>query len=187
MDIDITGINRIPRLLLIAKPLYTIKKMKKFYFIIICFLTILFVSCSKSIILNGTYQNNISPFGLSAYEVTFENNGVCNFKSKSHLQNTVELKGKYTIKSGRVYIRFIEPKKNKLIVDELTWTAHDEYESYELKKEKGIEFHYKYLIENQKLYVYRVDNGKLVKKVEHYNNEKGRLKTEYYLQKSMKN
>jgi hypothetical protein len=94
------------------------------------------------------------------------------------------LEGEYTIKSNRVYIRFIEPKKNESTVDELTWTAHDEFESYELKKEKGIEFHYKYLIEKQKLYVYRIDNGKLVKKVEHHNDEKGRYKTEYYLQKN---
>ena len=155
--------------------------MKKFCLIILCFL--LFISCSKKIILNGTYKNNISPFGLSAYEVTFKNNGFCEFKNKRHLQNLYELKGKYTIKNNKVYIRFIEPKKNESIVDELNCTPYNEYKSYELKKEKGVEFHYKYLIENEKLYVYRIDNGKLVKRVEHYNDEKGRHKTEYYLRK----
>ena len=104
-------------------------------------------------------------------------------KILGHLQNRSELKGKYTIKNNKVYIRFIEPKKNESIIDELTWTPYNEYKSYELKKEKGVEFNYKYLIENEKLYVYRMDNGKLVKRVEHYNDEKGRHKTEYYLRK----
>ena len=155
--------------------------MKNFYLIILY--SLLFTSCSRKIILNGTYKNNISPFGLSAYEITFKNNELCEFKNKRHFQNRSELNGKYTIKNNKVYIRFIEPIKNESIVDELTWTPYNEYKSYELKKEKGIEFHYKYLIKNGKLFVYRLDNGKLVKRVENYNEEKGRHRTEYYLQK----
>ena len=150
---------------------------------------ILITSCSSNKFIAGKYKNNISPFGLSSYEVNFSKNDSCRFKVSRHLSGSVELSGTYQIRKNNLYIRFSEPKnirENDSILEALTWTPKNEFDSYELQNENGITFHYKYLIDEGKLFVYRIDNGKLVKKVDHYDDENGRHKTKYYLKKVTK-
>ena len=103
------------------------------------------------------------------------------------MQETFRLYGKYLISGETLYITFNEPKNTKTEISDgvgLTWTIIDEYNSYKIKKEKKVKYHCKYLIENEKLYVYRFDNGKLVKEAETYSKEKGRHMTPYYLGKT---
>ncbi len=102
------------------------------------------------------------------------------------MSGAVELNGTYQIRRDNLYIRFLKPESTKMndsILDALTWTEKDEFESYELKNENGVSYHYKYLIKEDKLFVYRIDNGDLVKKVDHYDDKNGRHKTKYYLKK----
>ncbi|WP_224484667.1 hypothetical protein [Robertkochia aurantiaca] len=158
---------------------------KQIYYLLLLVLTIV-TSCTSNKFITGKYKNNISPFGLSSYEVNFKENDSCTFKISTHLSGSVELVGTYQIRKNNLYIRFIEPRNtiiNDSILEALTWTEKKAFESYELKKEDGIAYHYKYLIDANKLFVYRIDNGKLVKKVDHYDDENGRHKTKYYLKK----
>ncbi len=54
----------------------------------------------------------------------------------------------------------IESKNNSLSIVEM---LSGNYHNYDLKNENGIKYHLKYLIRNNKLFNYRIDNGKIVK------------------------
>ena len=102
------------------------------------------------------------------------------------MQETFRLSGKYSTSGKTLYIRFDKPTQLDTIKTDdnlLTWTILDEYDSYELKRKNNLEYHCKYLMENEKLYVYRFDNGKLVRQAKHYSDEKGRHVAPFYLEK----
>lgn len=150
-------------------------------------------SCSKNIhptssveYLSGTYETNISPFGLSSTKIDFKKNGMCYYEESRHMQEIFRLKGEYLISNNNLYIRLLVPEDTTREVTEnnlSVWTIIDEYNTHELKEENNIRYHLKYLIENDKLYVYRVDNGKLVREATTYSDERGRHKVPYYLEK----
>lgn len=150
--------------------------------------SVIIYSCSSNKFTTGKYHNNISPFGLTSTEIIFKSDGSCYYLTSRHMQEEIGLNGKYFIISDKLYIYLIEPTESEIKNHSaensfLVWSIKDEYNLYQLKGERGITYHFKYKIIDDKLYVYRSDNGKLVKKAKHYNEEKGKHYTPYYLRK----
>lgn len=105
-----------------------------------------------------------------------------NFKYKfsGDLQRS-ELTGTYTIEKNNVYLKFnrekgqIESESDSLTIVEI---LSGNYHNYDLKNESNIDYHLKYKIKGNKLFSYRIDNGKLVKKSKYYSNKKRFLFTD---------
>ena len=85
-----------------------------------------------------------------------------------------DLTGTYKIYNNKLYLKFskskgeIESKSDSANISEIFGNFHN----YDLKFENGIEYHKKLLIKNKKLFNYRVDNDKLVKKAKNYSDSK---------------
>ena len=160
--------------------------MNKFIYIFYFAFTIFLLSaCTSNKFVIGKYRDNFSAFGLSMTNIIFNKDSTCKYVESRHLQEDNELDGIFFIKRNKLYIKFIEPKPC-ILQDttsnlELPWTNCDEFKSYKLRHENGIEYHCKFKIGNNLLKVYRVDNEKLVRKVLTYNEKKGRYHRTFYM------
>ncbi len=132
--------------------------------------------------LSGTYETNISPFGLSSTKIVFENKDTCTFVHSKHMLESFPLEGNYQISNGHLYIRLIEPKEIPNEFDS-TWTNLEYFKKFDLKEERNVKYHLKFLIEDEKLYGYNVESDELVREALTYTEEKGRHTVPYYLEK----
>ncbi|WP_353100841.1 hypothetical protein [Myroides odoratus] len=137
-------------------------------------LLILLTSCSSTKTLNGKYRSNKAELGFFITELNFKNESDFEYKFSGDLQRT-ELIGTYKIVDNNVYLKFnkekgqIESENDSLVIVEiLTGNCHN----YDLKNESNIDYHLKYKIRGNKLFSYRIDNGKLVTKSKYYTNTK---------------
>lgn len=144
----------------------------KFYYIFT--LLIFLVSCSSTKNLNGKYRSNKAELGFFITEINFKNQNDFEYKFSGDLQHT-ELNGTYKIINDNVFLKFntekgqIESENDSLTVVEI---LTGNYHNYDLKNESNIEYHLKYKINGKKLFSYRIDNGKLVRKSKYYTNTK---------------
>jgi hypothetical protein len=144
----------------------------KFYYLIISI--IFLTSCSSTKKLNGKYRSNKAELGFFVTEINFENDNVFKYKFSGDLQHT-ELTGTYIVKNKNAYLKFNKPKgqietqSDSLTVVEI---LNGNYHNYDLKNESNFDYHLKYRVKGNKLFSYRIDNGKLVTKSKSYSNTK---------------
>ena len=146
-------------------------KLKILKFIII----VLFLnSCTTNKNVLGIYKSNFADVGFFYTTINFKNNGTFEYNFSGDLVNQ-DLTGTFKINKNKVYLKFlkekgeIESKNDSLsITDRLSGN----YLNYNLKNENGIKYHIKYLLQNQKLFIYRTDNGNLVKYAKKYSERK---------------
>jgi hypothetical protein len=137
---------------------------------------------STVIYLSGTYETNISPFGLTSTKIVFENKDTCTFTHSKHMLEPFPFKGTYLVSNSYLYIRLIEPEEIPNEFDP-TWTNLEYFKKFQLKEENNVEYHLKFLIEDEKLYGYNVESNELVKEALTYTEEKGKHMVPYYLEK----
>lgn len=144
----------------------------KFYLLII--FSFIIYSCSTPKNLNGKYKSNRAELGFFVTELEFQNNKDFKYKFSGDLQHT-ELTGTYKLNDNSVYLKFntekgeIESENDSLTIVEI---LSGNYHNFDLKNENSIDYHLKYKIKGNKLFSYRIDNGKLVKKSKTYTNSK---------------
>ncbi|EHO11700.1 hypothetical protein [Myroides odoratimimus] len=144
----------------------------KFYYLLP--LLILLTSCSSTKALNGKYRSHKVELGFFITELNFKNENDFMYKFSGDLEHT-ELIGTYKIVDKNVYLKFnkekgqIESENDSLTTVEI---LTGNYHNYDLKNESNIDYHLKYKIRGNKLFSYRIDNGKLVTKSKYYTNTK---------------
>ena len=162
----------------------------KFYTII--FLILLLTSCKTNHVLNGKYQSNKSELGFFDTELHFLNENDFKFKFSGDLQYK-ELTGTYKINKNKVYLHLDKDldlanseSDSLTIVEILTRNYHNHH----FKNENEIHHHLKYKIKGDKLFSYRNENGKMIKKTRSYAKTKKFLifgskwkKTRHYFKK----
>ena len=145
--------------------------MKIHYLII----SIIFLaSCSSTKNLNGKYRSNKAELGFFVTEINFENDKDFKYKFSGDLQHT-ELSRTYKVVNKNAYLKFnkekgqIETENDSITIVEI---LSENYHNYDLKNESNIDYHLKYKIKGNRLFLYRIDNGKLVTKSKSYSNTK---------------
>ncbi len=143
---------------------------------IIKFILIIFAlnSCASNKNLEGNYKSNFADLGFFITTINLKNDKTFEYNFSGDLVNQ-ELTGTYKIDKNLLYLKFskekfeIESKNDSLSITEL---LSGNYHNYELKNENGIQYHRKFKIGNKKLFSYRIDNGKLVKRAKKYSDKK---------------
>lgn len=143
--------------------------MKKTALLLLLFL---FVSCNSNRNICGTYRSNFAQLGFFVTTVKFNADSTVKYNKVGDLMNE-ELTGKFKISRNIVYIMFDEPKYDKPL-DTLTFNESQETPNYanlfqnnhlyDLKHENGIPYHLKYKIKHNKLLVYHMQTGKIVRR-----------------------
>ena len=143
-------------------------------FIIISALILCLSSCSSTKDIQGKYKSNFADLGFFINTIEFKNDSTFNYNYSGDLVNQ-DLTGTYKIDKNKLYLKFtknkgeIEYQNDSLSISEiLSGNRHN----YKLKNENGINYHRKFLIKNGKLFSYREDNGKLVKRAKKYSDKK---------------
>ena len=151
------------------------------------FLTTL-ISCASKEKVKGTYKSNRASLGFFITKIEFENDSTFKYNFSGDLINQ-ELTGTYFLKKNIAYLKFIknkdeiESKSDSLKVLEI---LEGNYHNYDLKEEKGIPFHLKFKVCKEKLLIYRIDNGKLVRRSKVYDGKKWVYKKVYLKKVSQK-
>ena len=140
----------------------------------ILILTLLF-SCNTKKSIIGKYRSNFAEMGFFVTKMELNKDSTFFYEFSGDLLHT-ELDGKYKIENKILYLRFNKLKgetesefvkvsgKDTIVNFENFGKSH----SYELRKENEIEYHLKYKISNQKLFVYNIITNKIVRKVNGY-------------------
>ena len=134
----------------------------------------LLLSCNPQKNVQGVYKSKQAEFGFFITKVELKNNNEFNYEFSGDLQHT-ELSGIYKQSNHYLYLKFnknkgeIESSNDSLAISDL---LSGNYHNYNLKSENGINYHLKYKIKGDKLFVYRIDNGQLNKKSKVYTNQK---------------
>ena len=124
--------------------------------------------------MSGKYSSNKAELGFFITELNFLNDTDFKYEFSGDLAHT-ELTGTYKINDENVYLKFtkeknqIESENDSITIGEI---LSGNYHNYDLKNENNIEYHLKYKIIGNKLFSYRIDNGKLVKNSKIYTNTK---------------
>ena len=151
----------------------------KFRIIINIILFVLLTSCNSNKIVVGKYRSNFAEMGFFITKIELKPDNTFHYEFSGDLQHT-ELDGIYRIEKNDLYLRFNKLKgetekdaikivKNDTIVDfEKLSNSH----SYELKKDKKIEYHLKYRRSNGKLFVYNIQTNKIVRKAKKYSDKR---------------
>ena len=162
----------------------------KIRIVLFFYVLLLFTSCGISENINGNYRSNFAQLGFFTTEIELKLNNTFSYQHSGDLQHT-ELNGIYRIINNKLYLRFDKFKgeteqdavkingKDTIVDFEKLMNSH----SYELKKDNGIEYHLKYKISKNKLFVYNIQTNKLVKKAKTYSDAKKYYKKKYFLQK----
>ncbi|MEG0926390.1 hypothetical protein [Chryseobacterium sp.] len=135
---------------------------------------LLFLSCNPQKNLHGVYKSKQAELGFFITKVELKNNNEFNYEFSGDLQHT-ELSGIYKQSDHYLYLKFnknkgeIESSNDSLTTSDL---LSGNYHNYNLKSENGINYHLKYKIKGDKLFVYRIDNDQLNKKTKVYTNQK---------------
>jgi hypothetical protein len=150
--------------------------------IFLIFTTLLSCASDKKVI--GTYKSNRASLGFFITTIEFKADSTFKYNFSGDLINQ-NLTGKFSVKQNIVYLKFyknkgeIESKSDSLSVSEI---LSGNYHNYDLKNKKGVFYHLKFKIRNEKLLTYRIDNGRLVKRSKVYNGKKY-VNEEVYLRK----
>lgn len=153
--------------------------MKKLSLLLLLFL---FVSCNSNRNIYGTYRSNFAQLGFFVTAIKFNADSTVKYKMAGDLMNE-ELTGKFKISRNIAYIKFDEPKLDTLTLNESQETPNyanlfQNNHLYDLKHENGIPYHLKYKIKHNKLLVYHMQTGKIVRRA------KGSKRiAKYYLRK----
>ncbi|QOG03656.1 hypothetical protein [Flavobacterium sp. MDT1-60] len=144
--------------------------MKKISFLLI---SLLFVSCNSNRNFCGTYKSNFAQLGFFVTKIKFNADSTVKFNKAGDLMNE-ELTGKFKIsRSNIVYVKFdklkYEQPPDSLPLNELQGMPIDtnpfqNMHLYDLKLENGISYHLKYKIKRNKLLVYNIQTGKIVRR-----------------------
>ena len=144
-------------------------KIIRLLFIVFCL-----NSCASNKNLVGTYKSNFADLGFFINTIKLKKDGTFDYNYSGDLVNQ-DLTGTYKVDKNKLYLKFskekdeIELNKDSLSIAEiLTANRHN----YDAKNENGILYHRKFKIGNQKLFSYRVDNEKLVKRTKKYTDKK---------------
>ncbi|NRS90816.1 hypothetical protein HNQ02_003763 [Flavobacterium sp. 7E] len=128
---------------------------------------------------DGKYRSKFADLGFFITEIELKSDSTFHYKSSGDLQHT-ELEGNYKVLNNILYLRFdkqngeiekdvVKIKGNDTIVDfEKLNNSHN----YKLKKENEIDYNLKYKISKNKLQVYNIETGKLVRKGKKYTNRR---------------
>ena len=130
--------------------------------------------------------------GFFVTKIELNNDNTFHYEFSGDLLHT-ELDGKYLVEKNKLFLRFKKLKgeteseivsvnrKDTIINFSNLGNSH----SYELKKENEIEYHLKYRISNQRLFVYNVKTNKIVRNANGYSKIRKYLifGTKYYKKK----
>ncbi|MBD3906936.1 hypothetical protein NAL32_19890 [Chryseobacterium sp. Ch-15] len=131
-------------------------------------------SCASNKKIEGKYTSNFADLGFFITTINLKDDKTFEYNFSGDLVNQ-ELTGTYIIDKNLLYLKFskekfeIESKNDSLSITEI---FSGNYHNYEVQNEKGIQFHRKFKIGNNKLFSYRIDNGKLVKHAKKYSDNK---------------
>ena len=143
-------------------------------FIIISVLILCLSSCTSTKNIQGKYKSNFADLGFFINTIKFKNDSTFKYNYSGDLVNQ-DLTGTYKIHKNKLYLKFIKNKgeieyqNDSLSISEI---LSENRHNYKLKNENGINYHRKFLIKNGKLFNYREDNGKLVKRAKKYSGKK---------------
>lgn len=150
-------------------------------------LLFLFVSCNSNRNFCGTYQSNFAQLGFFVTKIKFNADSTVKFNKAGDLMNE-ELTGKFKISRNNIaYIKFDKLKYdypldtltlNELQEKPIDASQFQNMQPYDLKVENGISYHLKYKIKHNKLLVYNIQTGKIVRRSKGSKNM-----AKYYLKK----
>lgn len=152
------------------------KKLSLLFFLLIL------VSCNSNRNICGTYRSNFAQLGFFVTTIKFNADSTVKYNKAGDLMNE-ELTGKFKISRNIAYIKFDEPKLDTITLNESQETPNyanlfQNNHLYDLKHENGIPYHLKYKIKHNKLLVYHMQTGKIVRRA------KGSKRiAKYYLRK----
>jgi len=141
---------------------------------------LLFISCNTKKKISGTYISNRNIGGFFSEKIDFKENDKYTYEFSGDLEFQ-QASGGYLIKDDILYLKF---DKDKLEIDYDNDTLsldlfYGDYHLYDLQSENGIDYHMKYKIINNKLFVYNLSTGKVVKKFEVRSKNKWKMKKVY--------
>ncbi|QGK73997.1 hypothetical protein [Flavobacterium sp. SLB02] len=144
--------------------------MKKIFFLL---LLLLFVSCNSNRNFCGTYRSNFAQLGFFVTQIKFNTDSTVKFNKAGDLMNE-ELKGKFKISRNNIaYIEFDKLKYDyaldtlsmgELLEKPIDTNQFQNMPLYDLKFEDGIPYHLKFKIKYNKLLVYNIQTGKIVRR-----------------------
>lgn len=144
--------------------------MKKISFLL---LLLLFVSCNSNRNFCGTYRSNFAQLGFFVTQIKFNADSTVKFNKAGDLMNE-DLTGKFKIsRNNIVYVEFDKLKYNdapdtlsltELMEKPIDTNQFQNMHLYDLKFENGIPYHLKYKIKHNKLLVYNIQTGKIVRR-----------------------
>ncbi|HEU4789996.1 MAG TPA: hypothetical protein VFS71_09945 [Flavobacterium sp.] len=158
--------------------------MKKISFLLI--LVSLLISCNSKKNLIGTYRSNFAIHGFFVTQIKFNPDSTTEYHMAGDLMNE-NLTGRFKVTNNIAYIKFEKLKYNQskdtlsfneMLTKEVDTNEYRNMHSYDLKLENGIPYHLKYKIKRNKLMVYNIASGKIVRKSQGSKN-----KRKYYLKK----
>ena len=141
---------------------------------------LLFISCNSKKKISGTYVSNRNIGGFFSEKIDFKENDRYTYEFSGDLEFQ-QASGSYLIIDDVLYLKF---DKDKLEIDYDNDTVsldlfYGDYHLYDLQSENGIDYHKKYKIINEKLFVYNLYTGKIVKKFEVRSKNKYKKKRVY--------
>ncbi len=154
-------------------------KMKANIIIILIILTTT-ISCKTNKEITGKYRTNFPSLGFFMTVIDLNPDQTFHFIFSGDLTHT-ELDGIYKINKQNLYLRFNKLKEeyNPLVFGTkenpdtiLNFEDWQNSHSYDLKNEKGIDYHLKYKIGNDKLKIYHIEKGKIVHRAKWYTDRK---------------
>ncbi|WP_458008581.1 hypothetical protein [Flavobacterium sp. PL002] len=151
----------------------------KLKIILVIYFSTFLISCSLNRNVDGKYRSNFADLGFFITEIELKPNNTFHYESSGDLQH-IELNGNYTILNDKLYLRFekedneTEKRAVKIIGKDtiVDFEKLNNSHNYKLKKENEIEYHLKYKISKNKLQVYNIETGKLVRKGKKYSNRR---------------
>jgi hypothetical protein len=147
----------------------------KLKIILFIYFSTFLISCSVNKKVDGKYRSNFAEMGFFVTKIELNRDNTFHYEFSGDLLHT-ELDGKYRVENKKLYLRFNKLKgeteskigkvngKDTIVNFENLGNSH----SYELKKENEIEYHLKYKISKQRLFVYNVQTDQIVRKANGY-------------------
>jgi len=144
----------------------------------LCILTLL-ISCNANKTIEGKYRSNFADLGFFITEIELKKDSTFHYEFSGDLIHT-ELDGNYKVENKVLYLRFNKLKgetENEIVEVNgkdtiISFEDFGKTHSYDLKKEKEIEYHLKYKISNEKLFAYNIQTNKIVRKAKKYSHKR---------------
>jgi hypothetical protein len=158
--------------------------MKKISFLILLFLMLISCNSKKQII--GKYRSNFAEYGFFVTQIKFNSDSTAEYHKAGDLISE-DLTGKFKVSHNIAYIKFDKLKYdvshdtlslNEILEREIDTNQFRNGHYYDLKFENGIPYHLKYKIKHNKLLIYNITTGKIVRRT-----KGSRKKAKFYLKK----